>query len=91
MMERLKGTLKNELEALKSGQPIEEGTPKKVAGTPRKRKAKAEADEGATPSKRGRKKKQNEEEVVPEVADDEEVLGVKPELVNEELDIEPEV
>jgi hypothetical protein len=77
MMDRLKGTLKVELEALKSGQPIEEGTPKKAAAsTPRKRKPKGDAGaEGeATPTKRGRKKK-NDAEVPAAVQDDEELLG----------------
>jgi hypothetical protein len=79
MMERLKGTLKTELEALMSGNPIEEGTPKKTA-TPRKRKAKGEAaaaDGEATPTKRGRKKKVAEE-VVPD-DEDKELTSVKPE------------
>jgi hypothetical protein len=89
MMDRLKGTLKNELEALKSGQPIDESTPKKSpAKTPRKRKPKGDADD-ATPAKRGRKKKSEAE--VPEDADDEEVLGVKAEPVDDDLDIETEI
>ncbi|KAH7081544.1 hypothetical protein BKA63DRAFT_550206 [Paraphoma chrysanthemicola] len=60
MIERLKGTLKNELEALKAGHPIEDSTPKKPTSAPRKRKGKeadANGDEGASPSKKGRKKK----------------------------------
>jgi hypothetical protein len=89
MMDRLKGTLKNELEALKSGQPIDESTPKKTpTSTPRKRKPNGDADD-ATPAKRGRKKKS--EAGVPENADDEEVLGVKPEPVDEHLDVETEI
>jgi hypothetical protein len=82
MMERLKGTLKTELDALMSGDPIGEGTPKKTgATTPRKRKAKG--DEVGTPAKRGRKKK--EEEVV-EDAEEEEVVGVKSEVKEEEIE-----
>ena len=63
MVHRLKGTLKNDLEALRNGTAMPEETPKKAAGTPkstpRKRKAKGDADgEGeATPTKKGRKKK----------------------------------
>lgn len=59
-MERLKGTLKDELDALQAGRPIDGGTPKK--STPksagRKRKVKdVDGDEmSATPTKRGRKK-----------------------------------
>jgi hypothetical protein len=59
MVDRLKGTLKTELEALHAGTPIVEGTPKKVP-TPRKRKrkdAEANGDVEASPTKRGRKKK----------------------------------
>ncbi|KAF2030828.1 hypothetical protein EK21DRAFT_35158, partial [Setomelanomma holmii] len=60
MVDRLKGTLKNELEALKAGSPIEEGTPKKAVSTPRKRKGKDTGGDGdgkASPTKKGRKKK----------------------------------
>ncbi len=86
-MERLKGTLKTELEALLSGNPIEEGTPKKTA-TPRKRKAKGEAaaDGEATLTKRGRKKKVAEE-VVPD-EEDEELTSVKPEPKEEVIEDE---
>jgi hypothetical protein len=88
MMERLKGTLKNELEALMSGNPIEEGTPKKTP-TPRKRKAKGDAAAGAegeaSPTKRGRKKKVAEE-VVGE--DEEDLTPVKPEPKEEDIEDE---
>ncbi|KAF2819725.1 hypothetical protein CC86DRAFT_471815 [Ophiobolus disseminans] len=58
MVERLKGTLKNELEALEAGVPLDDAAPKTPkTTTPRKRKVKDDADEQATPSKRGRKKK----------------------------------
>ncbi|KAI4607592.1 hypothetical protein J4E83_009489 [Alternaria metachromatica] len=86
MMGRLKDTLKNELEALMSGNPIEEDTPKKTP-TPRKRKAKGEAaadGEGeVTPAKRGRKKKVSEDVVGDE---EEEVTPVKPEPKEEDLE-----
>lgn len=86
MMERLKGTLKNELEALKSGNPIEEGTPKKADGTPkstpRKRKAKDDGDGEASPTKRGRKKKGV---VTDEPVDDEEELKVKDEVFEDQI------
>jgi hypothetical protein len=82
MVHRLKATLKDDLEALKSGQD-ESSTPKKTpTSTPRKRKANGDA----TPTKRGRKKKSEAE--VPEAADDEEVMGVKPEP---DLDVETEI
>lgn len=60
MVDRLKGTLKNELEALKNGTPLEEGTPKKKPATQRKRKGKyadPNGDADASPAKKGRKKK----------------------------------
>jgi hypothetical protein len=81
MIERLKGTLKNELEALKNGTPLEDGTPKKTA-TPRKRKGKdadANGDAEASPTKKGRRKKVSEPQV-----DDEEELNVKAEVEDEE-------
>jgi hypothetical protein len=71
MVDRLKNTLKTDLEALKAGQPLPaqsdataKTTPKK-AGTPRKRKDKGDSAEmdgggddevGGSPKKRGRKK-----------------------------------
>lgn len=76
----MKGTLKDDLEALRAGTAMpEEGTPKKkAAATPRKRKADAGGDGEASPTKKGRKKTVVEPEV--EVEDDEEVLlGVKAE------------
>ncbi|KAI4659404.1 uncharacterized protein J4E78_005832 [Alternaria triticimaculans] len=85
MMGRLKDTLKNELEALMSGNPIEEDTPKKTP-TPRKRKAKGDAADGegeTTPAKRGRKKKVSEDVVGDE---EEEVTPVKPEPKEEDLE-----
>ena len=86
-MERMKLTLKTELEALKEGKPIEEGTPKKSAtSTPRKRKTKGDenAELPTTPTKRGRKKKS---EVVVEEADNEEkVSGAESETKGEDDD-----
>jgi hypothetical protein len=72
MIDRLKkAELKDELEALTSGDPgtnDSTGTPKKKTTTPRKRKAKGDAATAAaaaegeadvkTPTKRGRKKKE---------------------------------
>lgn len=80
MMERMKLTLKDELEALKSGAPIQDSTPKKAVSTPRKRAAKENGD--GTPTKRGRKKKA--EVQVEAEADDEEQVDVKPEPEGEE-------
>lgn len=61
MVERLKATVKNELEAIEAGKPIvEQGTPKKAAASPKKRKGKEAAVNGeadGSPTKRGRKKK----------------------------------
>ncbi|KAF2853943.1 hypothetical protein T440DRAFT_546356 [Plenodomus tracheiphilus IPT5] len=95
MMERLKLTLKDELEALKAGVPLPEnnsnngGAGKKTPSTtPRKRKTKGDAgaDGEATPTKRGRKKK----DVVEDKGDDEEGdLGIKAETKDE--DVEPEL
>jgi hypothetical protein len=85
MVERLKGTLKNELELLKGGNPIEEGTPKKAGtprkpATPRKRKLQTDGDDGEapTPKKRGRAKK------VATPEDDEETFQVKEEIKDDE-------
>ncbi|KAF2244693.1 hypothetical protein BU26DRAFT_84453 [Trematosphaeria pertusa] len=74
MVDRLKGTLKDELEALKAGDPIGNVTPKKARAngngdgdgekkTPTKRKTKGEAnvDGEGSPKKRGRKKKADAE------------------------------
>jgi hypothetical protein len=84
MMDRLKSTLKTELEAFHAGNPIVEGTPKKTP-TPRKRKSKdaeASGDAEASPTKRGRKKKGAEP--VPEpVKDDDKKLNVKGEVEDE--------
>ncbi|EDU41280.1 hypothetical protein PtrSN002B_010577 [Pyrenophora tritici-repentis] len=98
MMERLKSTLKNELEALYEGRPIEERTPKKAipTSTPRKRKAKAadaDAESPTTPSKRGRKNKNKSEAVVEEDAaadadDERKEAGVKHEPKNDDEDEE---
>ncbi|KAI4614110.1 uncharacterized protein J4E87_001035 [Alternaria ethzedia] len=84
MVDRLKGTLKTDLAALRG---VDEGDvvgPKKTP-TPRKRKAKGDAGtEGeATPTKRGRKKKVAEEVVVEE--DEDELTPVKPEPKEEDL------
>ena len=86
----MKGTLKTELELLKGGNPIEEGTPKKATPkkpvTPRKRKSQTEGDEvsgeGATPKKRGRAKKIATPEA--QVEDDEETFTVKEEIKDDE-------
>ncbi|KAF1848513.1 uncharacterized protein K460DRAFT_415058 [Cucurbitaria berberidis CBS 394.84] len=86
MVDRLKNTLKDELMVLRAGQPMEDGTPKKAAGMPRKRKAKGDDDESnSTPAKRGRKKKV-EVEVETEVGDDdyEQQFQVKAEPRDEE-------
>ncbi|RYO48877.1 hypothetical protein AA0113_g9915 [Alternaria arborescens] len=100
MIDRLKkATLKDELEALTSGDPgtnDSTGTPKKKTTTPRKRKAKGDAAaavEGEatvkTPTKRGRKKKEAErdltdEEIVDGDLVEGETIGVKPEPKEEE-------
>ena len=98
MIDRLKkATLKDELEALTSGDPgtnDSTGTPKKKTPTPRKRKAKGDAAaEGEadvkTPTKRGRKKKElgrdlTDEEIVDGDLVEGETIGVKPEPKEEE-------
>ncbi|KAH7551406.1 hypothetical protein BM1_09722 [Bipolaris maydis] len=63
MVDRLKGTLKEELAALRgSDASAGDTTPKKAVTTPRKRKAKAEVEgEDITPVKRERKKKVEDE------------------------------
>ncbi|KAH8727966.1 hypothetical protein GQ44DRAFT_725006 [Phaeosphaeriaceae sp. PMI808] len=92
MVERLKATLKDELEALMAGQPIEGGGTSKKTGAPRtpksatKRKNKGQEDangeEKASPTKRGRKKKA----VTPDVVDNEEDFPVKNEVKEEDED-----
>ena len=101
MIDRLKkATLKDELEALTSGDPgtnDSTGTPKKKTPTPRKRKAKGDAAAAAaegeadvkTPTKRGRKKKElgrdlADEEIVDGDLVEGETIGVKPEPREEE-------
>ena len=100
MIDRLKkATLKDELEALTSGDPGTNDstcTPKKKTPTPRKRKAKGDAAAAAegeadvkTPTKRGRKKKEvgrdlTDEEIVDGDLDEGETIGVKPEPKEEE-------
>jgi hypothetical protein len=98
MIDRLKkATLKDELEALTSGDPgtnDSTGTPKKKTPTPHKRKAKGDAAaEGEadvkTPTKRGRKKKElgrdlTDEEIVDGDLVEGETIGVKPEPKEEE-------
>ncbi|KAF2876724.1 hypothetical protein BDV95DRAFT_462471, partial [Massariosphaeria phaeospora] len=58
MFDRLKGTLKDDLEALKAGDSINEATVK-TPKTPKRKKAIDEGDDNgeteATPTKRGRK------------------------------------
>jgi hypothetical protein len=60
MVDRLKTTIKDELEALRAGDPIGDVTPKKTPKSTPKRKAPAkkdgEADGEGSPKKRGRKK-----------------------------------
>ena len=98
MIDRLKkAELKDELEALTSGDPgtnDSTGTPKKKTPTPHKRKAKGDAAaEGEadvkTPTKRGRKKKElgrdlTDEEIVDGDLVEGETIGVKPEPKEEE-------
>jgi hypothetical protein len=89
MVHRLKGTLKDDLEALRAGTAMpEDTTPKKAPkSTPRKRKGvEANSEAEGTPTKKGRKKKA----AVAESADDEELKGaeeakakVKAEVVEE--------
>lgn len=74
MVDRLKGALKTELAALR-GDGSDGGeanaTPKKSAATPRKRKAVGAKDVDGTPSKKGRKKKEVDEELSQEGGEDE--------------------
>ena len=101
MIDRLKkATLKDELEALTSGDPGTNDstcTPKKKTPTPRKRKAKGDAAAAAegeadvkTPTKRGsKKKKEDERDLTDEgIVDGDlvegETIGVKPEPREEE-------
>jgi hypothetical protein len=84
MVDRLKGTLKEDLVALQGGTSMSEeaaaNTPKKAA-TPRKRKTKADGDK-ATPTKRGRGKKAPVSET--QVEDDEESFTVKEEIKDDD-------
>jgi len=69
MIDRLKVTLKDDLEALKAGEPINvESTPKKPPKlTPKRKtptKASGETDGEGSPKKRGRKKKTDAESPV---------------------------
>jgi hypothetical protein len=86
MMHRLKGTLKDDLEALRAGTTMPEDPPKKTSkSTPRKRKIKdasANGDAEVSPSKKGRKK-----ETSPEPAEDGEELQYKMEVVDEEVHV----
>jgi hypothetical protein len=95
MVDRLKGTLKNELEALKTGVAVQEGAPKKAASTPRKRKVSGDGENGeATPSKRGRKKKADvamDVEVKAQGDDDDEMFKIKSEVQDGDLDAEEKV
>jgi hypothetical protein len=87
MVQRLKATLKDDLEALRSGAPMSEDSPKKKPATPRKRKAKDGEDGKDTPTKRPRKKKTavSEELLVDEPVDDEEMFKVKDELFDDQV------
>ncbi|KAH7390591.1 hypothetical protein BKA66DRAFT_607628 [Pyrenochaeta sp. MPI-SDFR-AT-0127] len=88
MVHRLKGTLKDDLAVLKGGERAEEDTPKKPA-TPRKRKTKGEGEEtSATPTKRGRKKKEDVQ--AEDQGEDDKILVVKAEPHDEESWIEAE-
>jgi hypothetical protein len=96
MMERLKGTLKNELEALKNGKPIEEGTPNKGAATGppkssgRKRKTRDADNDGEvdpTATKRGRSRKN----ATPEVENEPMVKNERDDDVNFAVEDEAEV
>ncbi|KAL1794388.1 hypothetical protein ACET3X_007809 [Alternaria dauci] len=94
MVDRLKGTLKTELAALRGVDEADAtgGTPKKTP-IPRKRKAKGDAEEGETnvktPAKRSRKKKEAEKELTNEEIGggdfDDETIAVKPELTEDEV------
>ncbi|KAH7091255.1 hypothetical protein FB567DRAFT_625821 [Paraphoma chrysanthemicola] len=91
MVHRLKNTLKDDLEALKAGNPIEEHAPKKPASTPRKRKGKdadANGEEGASPTKKGRKKKGAAESPEQDV---DEQMKVKDEVQGHDIDEEMKV
>jgi hypothetical protein len=68
MIHRLKATLKDDLEALRSGTAMPEDSPKKTPATPRKRKtndAAADGEAGSGSVKR-RKKKNTVETTTPE-------------------------
>lgn len=83
MVDRLKGTLKDELAALRGADADAGGTtPKKAVTTARKRKAKAEVEaEDGTPVKQGRKKKVEDVE-----EEEEKVVGDKNEVKEEDID-----
>lgn len=75
MVDRLKGTLKTEIAALRGdGSDGSEAntSPQKTATTPKKRKATGAKEVDGTPSKKGRKKKVEED-------DGDQVDGVKKE------------
>jgi hypothetical protein len=79
MVERLNLTLKDELEALKTGAPVGDSIPKKTSKSTPKRKTPAkaggEADADGSPKKRGRKKKTDvEAPVKTEVSNGEEEI-----------------
>ncbi|EUC30661.1 hypothetical protein COCCADRAFT_7333 [Bipolaris zeicola 26-R-13] len=77
MVDRLKGTLKDELAALRGADADAGGTtPKKAVTTARKRKA-----EDGTPVKQGRKKKVEDVE-----EEEEKVVGDKNEVKEEDID-----
>ncbi|EUC51234.1 hypothetical protein COCMIDRAFT_31379 [Bipolaris oryzae ATCC 44560] len=88
MVDRLKGTLKDELAALRGADAgaDDSTTPKKAATTPRKRKAKGKAEaeveeENNTPVKREKKKK-NVEDIDEEEEEIEDVIqdSTRPEV-----------
>lgn len=83
MVDRLKGTLKDELAALRGADADAGGTtPKKAVTTARKPKAKAEVEaEDGTPVKQGRKKKVEDVE-----EEEEKVVGDKNEVKEEDID-----
>lgn len=83
MVDRLRNSIKDELAAMKAGQPIDAST---GAGTPKtpktpKRKAKATEEDGS-PKKRGRKKKAPEDNGAAQEEGDED-LGLKVEPDND--------
>lgn len=80
MVWTLNKTLKDDLEALRAGQTLNEDSPKKVS-TPRKRKGRHEGED--PPKKKGRKKKSETT-----VQEDDEEHDSEAKIKNEEQDID---